>query len=107
MSHSSDSGSLQVEVEDAAEVNEYIEIECYEGASGSTLGAVRVDPDATVGQLKARLREKNWLPPPSTYALLVGGRVFKPDNDYCRFTQTAECRGQRFLVLNIVEGNFA
>ena len=86
------------------EVIGYIDIECYAGAGGSSLGVVQVDSYATVGQLKARLREKGWLPQ-HTYTLLIGNYVIKADDDYFRFTNTAECRGQRFLVLNIVEGN--
>ena len=105
MSHGSDGDSLHVGHSDGEEIG-YIDIECYAGASGSALGVARVDPDATVGQLKARLREKRWLPP-RPYALLIGDHAINPDDDYFRFTNTAEFRGQRFLVLNIVVVNLA
>ena len=88
MSHGSDGDSLLVGHSDGEEIG-YIDIECYAGAGGSFLGAVRVDADATVGQLKARLRQKRWLPPPP-YALLIGGLTIHPDDDYVRFPNTLE-----------------
>ena len=79
-----------------------IEIECYEGAGDSFLGTVRVRPDATVGQLKAHLSRKGWLPTASKYILLVGDRPIDPDDDYCDFIEAAEDRNQHFLLLRIV-----
>ena len=103
MSHDdSDADSQYVEVETATDLVKYIDIECYAGAGGLLLGGVRVDGDATVGQLKDRLRQKGWLPAPP-YRLLIGGLTIYPDDDYVRFPNTLECRGKRFLVLNIVQ----
>ena len=103
MSHDdSDADSLHVEVETATDLVKYIDIECYAGAGGLFLGGVRVDANATVGQLKARLPQKGWLPAPP-YRLLIGGLQINPDDDYMCFPNTSECRKERSLVLNIVQ----
>ena len=97
----SDADNLHVRHTSHEDINN-IDVECYMGTSGLPLGVVRVNVDADVAELKTRLHERGWLPT-RRFSIVIGSQVINPDDQYYRFTKSAEVRGQRFLVLNMIE----
>ena len=79
-----------------------VQVSCY-SLAGNLLHTVIVSPDASIGQLKSRLRKSSnpmWDVEPTSF--IIEDVKFDWAHDYKKFMLTARCRGNKKLPLNFV-----
>ena len=79
-----------------------VQVSCY-SLAGNLLHTVIVSPDASIGQLKARLRKSSnpmWDVEPTSF--IIEDVTYVWADDYLKFMLTERCGGKKKLHLNFV-----
>ena len=79
-----------------------VQVSCY-SLAGDLLHTVIVSPDASIGQLKTRVRKSTipmWDVEPTSF--IIEDVKFDWADDYMKFMLTERCRGKRKLYMNFV-----
>ena len=91
---------------DSEEEPPFVTVNVY-SVAGDLVTSVRVTPDATLGQLVAKLKATGVDVASNKHHIVIGANTwwsrFEEENLYTRFLRTVECRGLHIVHCTVVK----